>query len=431
MTHADRWRSRRLGVLLSLSAISTLTLAACGSGDDEGAGSGGAANSFTFAFENASGGQKNPWLVVADLYSKETGVKIDVRGLPPDSYGVTVRTQLQGGNAADLMMFSPGSGNANAVLPLAKAGHIEPLGTESAALIPTGNEALFSLDGKVYAQPTDLVPVGMVWNAAAASGAGVAAPKDANAMLDACRSVAGSGKSFLALAGAAPPNVGLMTMAISATRLYAQTPDWNQQRAAGKVTFADSAGWKDTIQTIVDMNKAGCFQRGAVGGGFDAITKGLTQGTSLAAFVPGAAATELANATPGLKLQVQAFPPASGGTPFLLASPNYALAINADAKAPQKEAARAFLAWMAKPANAARFTEIQGGVAITGPDGNLSPVYEPVAELLKNGDFAPLPLLEWPNPSVYDTLSKRVQGLLGGQGDIQSVLEAVDQAWGK
>jgi raffinose/stachyose/melibiose transport system substrate-binding protein len=222
-----------------------------------------------------------------------------------------------------------------------------------------------------------------------------------------------------------------MTMAISATRVYAETPDWNQQRADGDVTFADDEGWTETLQTVLDLNEAGCFQEGAAGGGFDAITQGLTQGTALSAFVPGAAATELSNATEGLELSIAPFPPASGGDPFVLASPNYALAINAAADDGVKQAAQDFLDWMAEPENAAQFTEIQGGVAITGPDENLSPVYEPLADLLTEGSYVPLPNLEWPNPSVYDALAAGVQGLLSGQGDIQTVLESADAAWGE
>ncbi|GAB3309405.1 hypothetical protein GCM10027451_19190 [Geodermatophilus aquaeductus] len=422
---------RRIGVLAAVPALSALTLAACGGGDEASGsdGSSGSADSFTFAFENASGGQQNPWQLLADEYAEESGVQIETQGLPPDSYGLTMRTQLQGGNAPDVMMFSPGAGNANAVLPLAEAGYIEELGDESASLIPEGNESLFQIDGKTYAQPTDIIPVGVVWNTGAASDTGVDVPADESAMLDACGTLAEDGKSFLAVAGSAPPNMGLMAMAISATRVYAETPDWNEQRTAGDVSFADSEGWQATLQTIVDMNEAGCFQQGAAGGGFDAITQGLTQGTSLGAFVPGAAATELAKATPGLELQVQPFPPADGGESYLLASPNYALSINASSDEGAKEAAQDFLAWMAEPENAARFTELQGGVAITGPDENLSPVYEPVADLLENGDYAPLPNLAWPNPGVYDALSTGVQGLLAGQGDVQSVLEGIDQAW--
>ena len=52
-----------------------------------------------------------------------------------------------------------------------------------------------------------------------------------------------------------------------------------------------------------------------------------------------------------------------------------------------------------------------------------------MSDLLTNGDFAPLPNLEWPNPAVYDALATGVQGLLTGQGDVKSVLEAVDKAW--
>ena len=169
-----------------------------------------------------------------------------------------------------------------------------------------------------------------------------------------------------------PPNPGLMTMAISATRVYAETPDWNQQRADGDVTFAGDEGWEATLQTVVDMNEAGCYQEGAAGGGFDAITQGITQGTSLSAFVPGGAATELMNATPGLELNIQPFP-TDGGDPYLLASPNYALAVSAESDDATKQAAQDFLAWLAEPENAAEFVEVSGGVAITGPDENINP----------------------------------------------------------
>jgi raffinose/stachyose/melibiose transport system substrate-binding protein len=52
-----------------------------------------------------------------------------------------------------------------------------------------------------------------------------------------------------------------------------------------------------------------------------------------------------------------------------------------------------------------------------------------VRDLLESGSYAPLPNLSWPNPSVYDALATGAQGLIAGQGDVQSVLEAMDQAW--
>jgi raffinose/stachyose/melibiose transport system substrate-binding protein len=431
MTQHGNRRFRRLGVAVAVPAISALTLAACGGGgDDDGGstGSGEAAESFTFAFGNASGSQESPWIVMAEKYSEETGVQVETQGLPPDSYGLSLRTQLQGGNAPDLMVVSPGAGQDNAVLPLAEAGYLEPLDDASTGLIPEGNEGLFQIDGETYAQPTDLIPVGMLWNVGAAADAGVDVPEDTDALLDECGTLADEGKSFFAIAGSVPPNPGLMTMAISATRVYAETPDWNEQRAAGDVSFADDEGWQNTLQTVVDMNEAGCYQQGAAGGGFDAITQGITQGTSLSAFVPGGAATELMNATPGLELNIQPFP-ADGGDPYLLASPNYALAVSSESDDATKQAAQDFLDWLAEPENAAAFVEVSGGVAITGPDENINSVFEPVADLLTEGSYVALPNLEWPNPGVYDALATGVQGLLSGQGDVQTVLENVDRAW--
>jgi len=431
MTQLGSGRFRRLGSFVAVSAVGALALTACGGGGDDGgsSGSGKAADSFTFTFGNASGATDSPFQQLADAYSKETGIKVETKALPPDNYGLTLRTQLQGGNAPDVMVVSPGGGQDAAVLPLADAGYVEALGQASADLIPEGTEGLFTIDDKVYAQPTDITPVGMTWNVGAAKDAGVDVPTDQSSLLDACKATADKGKSFIVLAGAVPPNPGLMAMSISATRVYADTPDWNAQRADGKVTFADSQGWQDTLQTIVDMKDAGCYQKGFEGGGFDAITQGIGQGTSLGTFVPGGAATEIMAHVPNLELQVQAFPPADGGTPYLLASPNYALAINAKADDATKKAAEDFLAWAAKPENAKEYDKVSGGVAITGPDENLSPVYEPVRDLLSSGDFAPLPNLEWPNPSVYDSLATGIQGLLTGQGDVQSVLENVDKAW--
>ena len=251
-------------------------------------------------------------------------------------------------------------------------------------------------------------------------------------MFTLCRTLAADGTSFLALAGSVAPNPGLMAMSISATRVYAQTPDWNKQRIDGKVTFAQSEQWKSVLQTIEQMNDTGCFQKGAAGGGFDAITKGIVQGSSLGAFVPGGAAQEIMNNAKGTTIEIQAFPAAAGGKPYLLASPNYALSINAKADAAQKKAAQDFLNWLAEPEHAAQFTKIEGQVPVSGVENaDLAPQYAPVKDLLTKGDYAPLPNLSWPNPGIYDALATGVQGMVAGRGNAQSVLESMDKAWGK
>ncbi|HEU4347655.1 MAG TPA: extracellular solute-binding protein [Actinoplanes sp.] len=430
MTKHTPSRLRRFGVLAAVPVLGALSLTACSTaGDDGGSSGGGDSKSFSFTFPTATTSE-SPYETLAKKYTEETGVQIETRKLPNDSYGTALRTQLQGGNAPDLMVVSPGRGQDNSVLPLAEANLLEPLNDKSAAVAPKGTEGLFTLDGKTYAQPTDLVPVGIAWNSGAAQEAGATFPKDSAAMLELCRTLADDGKSFVALAGSVPPNPGLMAMSLSATRVYAQTPDWNKQRADGSVTFAADAGWQAVLQTITEMNEGGCFQKGAAGGGFDAITQGIGRGTSLSAFVPGGAAQEIMNNAPGVTIQIQSFPPAVGGKPYLLASPNYALSVNAKAEAAQKTAAQDFLNWLAEPDNAAQFTKLEGQVPISGVEGaELAPQYAPVKDLLTSGAYAPLPNLEWPNPAVYDALSKGIQGMIAGKGDAKSVLEATDKAW--
>ena len=270
----------------------------------------------------------------------------------------------------------------------------------------------------------------MVFNVAGREEAGVDYPETYDDLLAACKTARDAGKTFTVLAGGMPPNTGLFSMLISATRVYAETPDWNEQRAAGDVTFADS-GWREVLEDVVEMNDSGCFQDGAAGGTFDNITAGLGGGTSLTAAVPGSAAASIGGAT-GADVNVQAFPPADGQDAFTLTGANYAWAINASSDDAVKSSAQAFLDWVAQPEQSAAFAELSGAVPITGIDpATLLPSYEPIGELLSSGAYTGLPNAAWPNPAVYDALGVGVQGLLTGQKTVDQVLDDMDAAWGE
>lgn len=301
---------------------------------------------------------------------------------------------------------------------------IAPLGGASADAVPEGSQALVQADGETYGQPTELIPIGLVLNKTALDATGLTYPTNATELMAACANLSGQGKSFMAVAGTVPFSLGLLAQSVSATRVYAQTPDWNAERAAGSVTFADSQGWKDTVQTVLDMAEGGCFQRGFEGAGFDGITQGLGSGSSLAGAIPGNGAAELMAAAAGTTMQVVPVPPADGGTPFILAGPTYALSINAAASDDAKAAAQAFLDWFAQPENSAAFTEISGGINSGGDLTNLLPQYEPIRDLLESTSYAAQPNSGWPNARVYNALAEGLQGAIAGQGDAASVLAA-------
>lgn len=422
-------------MFLAAPLAGALVLAGCAGGsDDNGGGDGGATGEPGNAGFSVMVAQANDeddfYAQMLEKYSEETGTEIEVIPYPSDAYNTQVTTQLQAGNAADVMILAPGTGQPISVVTLAEAGFLEPLNDSSASLVPAGAEQEFEVDGAIYAQPTALTPVGMVFNVTAADEVGVAEyPSTYEELLEACTTARDGGKSFTVLAGGIPFNTGLFSMLVSATRVYAEDPDWNAQRAAGDVTFADS-GWRDVLEDIVEMNDSGCFQDGAAGGTFDNITAGLGGGTSLTASVPGSAAASIMQAT-GATLNVQAFPPAQGQEAFTVTGANYAWAINASSDDAVKASAQSFLDWVAEPENAKEYAELSGAVPITGIETDeLLPQFEPIGELLSSGSYAGLPNATWPNPAVYEALGSGVQGLLTGQSTVDSVLESMDAAWG-
>lgn len=422
--------------LLAVPMAGALVLAGCSGSTDNDADDGGDTGDDTLAGFSVMVAQANDqddfYAQILEQYSEETGVEVEVIPYPSDAYNTQVTTQLQAGNAADMMVLSPGTGQPISVVTLAEAGFLEPLDETSASLLPAGSEKEYQIDGDTFAQPTALTPVGMVFNVTAADEAGVSEyPATYEELLEACTTAREGGKdSFTVLAGGIPFNTGLFSMLVSATRVYAADPDWNEQRAAGDVTFADS-GWREVLEDIVEMNDSGCFQDGAAGGTFDNITAGLGGGTSLTAAVPGSAAASIGEAT-GAELNVQAFPPAEGQDAFTITGANYAWGINASSDDDVKASAQAFLDWVAQPENAQAYAELSGSVPITGIDAStLLPQYEPIGGLLGDGSYVGVPNATWPNPAVYEALGTGVQGLLTGQNTVDQVLESMDAAWGE
>jgi raffinose/stachyose/melibiose transport system substrate-binding protein len=415
--------------LLAAPVAGVMVLAGCSGASDTGSTDDASGAGFSMMVAQANDAD-DFYAQMAKAYTDETGTEIEVIPYPSEAYNTQVTTQFQAGNAADVAVLSPGTGQPISVITLAEAGFLEPLDETSAGIIPEGTESLYEVDGKIYGQPTSLSPVGLIWNPAAADEAGIDEfPANFDDMLKACTTARDAGKSFTALAGSVSFNTGLLAQLISATRVYEQTPDWNEQRAAGDVTFADSDGWKQTLDDIVAMNDGGCFQDGAAGGTFDSITNGIGGGTSLSAAVPGSAATSI-NAGAGLETDVQAFPPADDQGEFMLASANYAWAINAKSDDGAKKSAQDFLDWVAEPEQAQQYAELSGAVPITGVSADtLLPVYQPVADLLESGDYTGLPNATWPNPATYDALGVGVQGLLTGQKTVDAVLKDMDAAW--
>jgi raffinose/stachyose/melibiose transport system substrate-binding protein len=222
-----------------------------------------------------------------------------------------------------------------------------------------------------------------------------------------------------------------MALQFAATRVYRQDPQWNQKRAAGEVTFAGSQGWRDTLQTVLDLRDNRCFQNGAEGGTVALVTSEVTAGRTLGVFAPASIAADLASLAPDEKFSVALFPGATEEDGYLFASPSNALGINAASK--HVDAAKALLTYWTQHEQLRKFAELSGNASLTSVlDG------DPVSDRFTNIERyltdparnAPLANLFWPNGEVYNELGIGIQGLLTGQATIDQVLQAMDAAWG-
>jgi raffinose/stachyose/melibiose transport system substrate-binding protein len=221
-----------------------------------------------------------------------------------------------------------------------------------------------------------------------------------------------------------------MSADIATSTVYGPNHNWNQDRADGKTTFAGTPGWHQALQAVIDLNKAGCFQKGAAGAGFDALTNGAGQGKLFGFFAPGGATKDIMDAAHGaVKLTALPMPAPAGVKTVLTLSSNTGLAGNKATKSPNL--VQQFLAFSVSPDEAKKIAEAQGSIPIGTPaSSDLLPQYQPVLPFLEANNTLPFGPDAWPNAKVYNALGTGVTGLLTGQKTIDGVLKSMDQAWG-
>ena len=287
-------------------------------------------------------------------YTDETGVEIEVIPYPSDAYNTQVTTQLQAGNAADMMILAPGTGQADLGrhprrrrLPRAARRHLgrrHPRGHASRSTRSTARST---------ASPPRSAPVGLVYNVAGGRrGRRRRVPRDLRRPAEGVHHGARRRQELHRRSPVGIPfNTGLFSQLISATRVYEETPTGTS--SAPPVTSpSPTAAGSESLEDIVEMNDSGCFQDGVAGGTFDSITQGIGGGTSLTRGRPRLRGDLDQRRRRVSDLTVQAFPPADGRRAFMLASANYAWAINAAADDAVKASAQDFLDWVAEPEQA-------------------------------------------------------------------------------
>ncbi|GAA2026925.1 sugar ABC transporter substrate-binding protein [Agromyces tropicus] len=421
--------SRR--ILALAAALSTGALLS-GCAGSAGVGEGDEPQTITFAYSIAADAQDWYEQLAQRYMDGHPGVTIEIEKYGLDGYPSLLNTQLNAGNGPDVFYALSGTGQNPSVGPLADAGLVLPLDTEVLEeALPDAVQAGWMFDGTFYGVPTSVQINGLVMNAPLAEESGIdwTAETTVEELAAQCRAAAEDGLAVLGLAGAVPTAPAITALGFAASTVYGPEPDWNDQRAVGDTTFAESEGWQEALQAVKDLYDSDCIQPGAAGAGFDALTNGVAGGTMLAFAAPSSANVTLANASGGaLKMVVLPMPAPEGLEPKLLLTSTDGIAGNAKTKSP--ELVKDFIQWSAEPEQAAMMAELQGTLPLGGDTAELPEAYQSAQALLTSDGTRPYPPVDWPNGAVFDALGTGMTGILTGQLTIQQVLESMDTAWG-
>lgn len=196
----NNWFGSRRRQLFSIGAclLIGLPLAGCGSAADT---PGAEPQTITLSVPVANTTQTAYQDLAKQYMDSHPGVTIKVDALNLSSYNSTLTTQLQAGSGPDVFYVNPGSGETASVTQLGRAGQLMELTDQSTIdVVPDNAKDLFTVDGKAFAVPVDLVAAGIIYNDQAARAAGVAldATSSFDDLLAQCSKARAQGKAVLA-----------------------------------------------------------------------------------------------------------------------------------------------------------------------------------------------------------------------------------------
>ena len=371
---------------------------------------------------------KSAWTNVVDEFKKKyPQYDVDYKEVGVSgTYQQAIKTALQAGNAPDIFKVAGGAGEIDSLQKLAKAKYLLDLaGTAANNFAPALERANFSFAGKTYGLPVDKNVGVVVANLTLMAKDGLTWPKTFGELLTQCATAVSKGRSFFGFAGGMTPNQNLINAATGGVA-YADT----LKKAAGKLDFANSVGWRTNFENQIAMQKAGCFQKGYEAGGFgDAIDTRFFGQQSYAVFVPGGTSFVFRNFVPPLKGQdvVTAYIPGKTAAETRVpVSSDYAWAANAKTK--NLAAVKVFMNFAASAAGQKAYTDIAGSLSVKGGE-TLPDNYKLIAPFVKAGKTYPIPYTLFSNPEVTARMAAGTIGTMSGAVGISKVLKAMDSAW--
>ena len=407
-----------------------LILAACGEG-------GGTANGNDEEAASSAEGESDVtlrvgiWTDVAPIldelgegFEEETGIALEYSPTDVDTYQTTVRTELNSGTGPDVLGMWPGDGNPMAMNVVHE--FLDDLSDEPwVEEVPEAFVDLTEYEGEQKAIALSTAFIGLIRNVDVFEEHGWEVPRTWTETLELCDAVNDEGLIPMALALQTPWQTQIATYGLVPTTTYQGTPDWNQQRLDGEVTFADS-GWTEALEKYLELEDRGCFNDDALGTEYDGALQMVGTGEAAAMIQISSGLPQMAEYAEEATFEMT--PLAASEDPdevWASAAAGSTFGVNADADHPEE--ARELLRYLWENVDEAAAAIAAEPAFPT--DAEPSPQLAEMAEMLEAGRSASFPDQQWPNPEVQQIHFAEIQRLFTGDTTVENALGAMDEAF--
>ena len=373
--------------------------------------------------------QRIPVQAVIDKFiAKYSGSTVNSTAVDIDQLYTSTRVSLSAGNAADILTVQPGNGNPITIGQLSRfLGDLSAM--PFAGKVPASLNSLVKVDGKLLMLPTTLSTVGGIYNTKTFESKGWAQPKTWTEFLGLCEKIKGGGMIPIAAGNGTNWVNQLITYALLPSLVYADNPDFNEDRKNRKVKFATS-GWKEALNKYLELQKLGFLSPNPNGTSLDEQLQMVASGKAAMAIVTSGNLANVFKYAGHRDFAILPVPSSDNPAKFwttATASNGFA----ANAKASNPEAVQAFLNFVAEPDSVYIFgaAAVSPTVLPSAANPEVDKIFRAWSQIYRQGKTVPYPDFTWPNPRPQQIHNAGVQELLAGKTTVDDLLKRMDEAY--
>lgn len=359
------------------------------------------------------------WENVAAAYESATGVAVKIEVIPSETYDQVLTSRIEAGNAPDLIETIVEKQDA-----FVGGGLLADLSGEPwvANNIPAVQDFKNFYDGKTYAFIGALDVAGVFYNVNLFNEQGLEVPTTWDAFKDAVIKLRAAGITPLASGGKDSWTLNVQANQMSTGALFG-TGETIKLRS-GELKFSESK-WKDILTDWYELIKMGAYDKQVLGIDWPSSANQFAAGEAAMLIQGSFALPAVREANPDMNVGLFALP-YGGSEP--VASVNYGSMLAVPAAAKNQEGAKAFLNFLADPANLGPFlADAKAFSSFVGVTTDLDPALNSIADLVETNS-AEYNLTPGTSAAVNSAIGTGVQGLMGGTMTVAEVLDSMDRA---